>query len=134
MFCEHCGSKIEESYKFCTKCGSSAISLVENHNLKKGSFSILDDRWWHRLLKVFYIFLYIQILWIVPAVWSSNSSVYVGSYRGGYHYENTYWSAFWCSLLAIAIFMVAVRLIKITVLYIVIGRKPEWKKEFKKFF
>ncbi len=91
---------------------------------------ISSDKWWHRLLKVAYVFMCLQILWIVPVVWSTNSTDY--SYYGGY--TDTPGAAFWYSVLAIAIFMVVTRLIKITVLYVALGRKPEWAKEFKKLF
>lgn len=90
----------------------------------------LDERWWHRLLKVAYIFLYIQILWIVPVVWSVNSTSW--SYYGGY--EDTTGAAFWYSVLAIVIFVVVLRLIKLTVLYIALAQKPIWRDEFKKLF
>ena len=134
MFCENCGNKNDGSYKFCTKCGHpTALSAVESA-IKKNPRSSPDERWWHRLLKVAYIFLYLQILWIVPAVWSINSSSYTNYYLGEYHQEDTYAKAFWYSVLAIVIFVVVLRLIKLTVLYIAIAQKPEWKKEFKKLF
>ncbi len=95
---------------------------------------VTNDKWWQRLLKVVYIFLYAQILWIVPVVWSTNSTSYSGYYGSTYHYEDTPGAAFWYSVLAIVIFVVVLRLIKLTVLYIAMGRKPEWKKEFKKLF
>ena len=129
MFCENCGNKLKEGHKFCTKCGHSASAVDENERKP-----VADERWWHRIAKVVYIFLYLQILWIVPAVWSVNSSSYVGYYSGTSHYEDTYGVAFWYSILTILIFVVALRLIKITFLYITFGQKPQWKKEFKKFF
>lgn len=131
MFCEHCGNNIIGSHKFCTKCGQSVSQEVPT---KSSSGVNLDQRWWHRMLKVLYIFLYLQILWIVPVVWSSNSSSYTGYYGGQYRYEDTYSVAFWYSVLAIVIFVTVLRLIKLTVLYIMLGQKPAWKKEFKKLF
>lgn len=133
MFCENCGSKIKEGHKFCTKCGhsnGSSVPVPEVKNMSPITTTSVNERWWHRLLKVIYIFLYLQILWIVPLVWSANSSSY--SYYGGY--EDTTGSAFWYSVLAIVIFVVVLRLIKLTVLYVALGQKPEWKKEFKKLF
>ena len=129
MFCENCGNKIKEDHKFCTKCGHSNSS-ISTHNIRQGKYPITNDKWWHRLFKVIYIFLYLQIFWIVPVVWSLNSSSY-SYYRG---YEDTTGLAFWYSVLAIVIFVVVIRLIKLAVLYVVLGRKPEWYSEFRKLF
>lgn len=134
MYCHKCGNEIKESDKFCTKCGQPVVvaterTVRETHHIAP----VTNDKWWQRLLKVVYIFLWLQILWIVPAVWSVNSTDY--SYYGGqYHYTDTYGAAFWYSILAIIIFVVVIRLMKVTVLYVVLGRKPGWKKQFKKFF
>ena len=134
MFCENCGNKLQQGHKFCIKCGHSSDGNSGVQEFKKNGAPTLDERWWHRLLKVIYIFLYLQILWIVPVVWSSNSSSYSGYYGGQYHYEDTYGAAFWYSVLAIVIFVIVLRLIKLTALYIVLAKKPEWKKEFKRLF
>ena len=129
MFCENCGNKIDSSYRFCTKCGSSTTGeLKKNSTIQHGQI-ILNDKWWQRLLKVAYIFLCLQILWIVPLVWSSNAESCYYSYCSGSSSES-----FWYSVLAIGIFVVITRLIKITILYVVLGRKPEWRKEFKKLY
>lgn len=130
MFCENCGNKLKNDHKFCTKCGNSNTPETKEEKTS----TLTDEKWWYRVAKVIYVFLYLQILWIVPAVWSVNSSSYVGYYSGTSQYEDTYGVAFWYSILAIAIFVVALRLIKITFLYIAIGLKPQWKKEFKKLF
>jgi|SRR3989344_1578380 len=122
MFCENCGNKLDTSHKFCTKCGHSNIPAEKN--ITKQTESTLDDRWWHRLLKVLYIAAYLPLLIIIPVVWSENSYSY---YSG-----DTYGEAFWYSLLTLIIWVVILRLIKIAVLYVAIGRKPEWKREFKK--
>jgi len=58
----------------------------------------------------------------------------VGYFGGESHYEDTYGMAFWYSILALMIYVAIIRLIKVAVLYITIGRKPEWKKEFRKLF
>jgi len=99
-------------------------------NINKKSVTSLDERWWQRLLKVAYIFFYLQILWVVPAVWSANSTSW--SYYGGY--KDTPDAAFWYSVLAIVIFVVVLRLIKLTVLYIALAQKPVWRDELKKLF
>ena len=134
MFCENCGNKLQQGHKFCTKCGHSYDPSIVAQESKKNAAPNLGERWWHRLLKVAYIFLYLQILSIVPPLCSVNNSSYTGYYGGEYHYEDTYGAAFWYSVLAIVIFVVVLRLIKLTVLYIAIAKKPEWKKEFKKIF
>src|SRR3989338_3315869 len=102
MFCENCGNKNAGSHKFCTQCGHPTVYSAVAPNVKRNPTKSLDERWWHRLLKVAYIFLYIQILWIVPVVWSVNSTSW--SYYGGY--EDTTGTAFWYSILAIVIFVV----------------------------
>ena len=126
MFCENCGNKLKEGHQFCTECGYSTVSdmlkkPVANHPLTT------NERWWHRLLKVLYIIAHLPLLIIIPIVWSSNSSNY---YTGA----DTSGTAFWYSILTLLIYMAIVRLIKIAVLYVSAGRKPEWKKEFKKLF
>jgi len=132
MFCKNCGNKLEKGHQFCTECGHPSVFDMSKNEVITHT-AINNDRWWHRLLKVAYIFLYIQIIWIVPVVWNLNSSS--SSYvLGKYHYEDTYGEAFWYSLLTIIIFITIVRLIKLAVLYVALAQKPQWKKEFKKFF
>jgi hypothetical protein len=133
MFCENCGNKIQEGNKFCTKCGHSNLPISTNE-LKQNKLSMTNDKWWHRLFKIFYIFLYLQILWIVPVVWTSNDTSYGSYYSGTYHYQDTPGAAFLYSVFAIVIFIVVLRLFKLSVLYVLIGQRPEWNKEFKKLF
>jgi hypothetical protein len=120
MFCTNCGKKISESATFCTECGKSTApeTEVKTHN------SNLDHRWWLRLAKVIYIGLYILLPFLLLIVWDENSSGYYGSTE----------DAFWATLFTLIIYIVSVRLIKITFLYIAFAQKPRWKKEFKKFF
>ncbi len=131
MFCENCGNKIDGSYKFCTKCGNTTVQSERKNPISQTNEVPLNERWWHRLLKVGYIILYIPLLGIIPIVWSANSSSYNYSSSS---YTDTTGTAFWYCLLTLLIYMAIARLIKIAVLYIVMGRKPEWKKEFKKLF
>lgn len=133
MFCHKCGNEIKGNDRFCTKCGASVFEAEKAAKHAQHSTPITPDKWWQRLLKVVYIIIWLQILWIVPAVWSLNSTDY--TYVGGqYQTIDTTGSAFWYSILAIIIFVVVVRLIKITVLYIALGQKPDWQKQFKKLF
>lgn len=129
MYCYKCGNEIKEKDKFCTGCGQSVITAEDSCH---GS-PVTSDKWGRRLLKVVYIFLWLQILWIVPTVWNINSEYY-NPFDAKYNYTHTYGVAFWYSVLAVIIFVAVIRLIKITALYIVIGQKPEWKKQFKKIF
>ena len=75
--------------------------------------------------------LVLVFLLVIPLVWSENSSNYDYYTRS---YTDTTGEAFWYSLLTLIIWVVVVRLIKITFLYIALAQKPQWKKEFKKFF
>lgn len=137
MYCENCGNKIENKDKFCMRCGHSIINedAIETTAKQKENVVPNNESRWHRLFKVAYIFLYVFLLIIIPGVWSENSSSYTYSYifsRGTY--ENTYGKAFWYSLLTLIIYLAVIRIIKIIFLYIVYGIKPEWKKEFKRFY
>ncbi len=137
MYCTECGRKIEDNNKFCTNCGHAYFHLVDQNSDRQTNLtSTNQEKWWYRLLKVIYIFIYLQILWIVPVVWSENSSTYVsgGNYSYYGHYEDTFGAAFGYSLLTIVIFVVILRLVKISVQYIILGYRPKWKKEFKIFF
>lgn len=133
MFCENCGNQLQQGHKFCTKCGHSSNASTTFVSSKKQIVNS-DERWWHRLLKVVYIFLYLQILWIVPAVWSINSTSYVGYYGGQYQYRDTPAAAFWYSVLALIISILVLKLVKLTASYIFLAHRPDWAKEFKKIF
>ena len=134
MFCENCGATLQKGHKFCTKCGHSSVPVVQPPHYKPASIDF-HGKWWLRFLNVVYIFLNILLIPIVLAVWGSNKSTYTGYGRiFGYQYEDTYGKAFWYSLLTIVIYVSILRLIKLAVLYISSGQKPEWKKEFKKLF
>ncbi len=122
MFCEKCGNKLKENHKFCTECGHLNLDKQE---FKKTSSNILEQKWWFRLAKVLYIFLYIPLPFVIIEVWSDNTPSH-------YYYDDSYSEAFWYSLLTLVVWVVILRLIKITFLYIAFGKKPQWKKEFKK--
>ncbi len=130
MFCENCGNKIQDDYKFCTKCGNPFGSSVHKDSSQK-PVTITDEKWWQRLLKVSYIISYIPLILVVIVVWSSNSSEYSYYTRT---YTDTSGTAFLWSCLAIIIYVTTIRLIKLAVLYIAFGQKPNWYKEFKKLY
>lgn len=125
MNCTNCGDKTKEDASYCTSCGG------ETKEMKEGDTNLSEDKWWYRVLKVVYIALYLPLLSIVPGVWydttpyySSSAGEYIGSYA----------EAFLYSLITLLVYLAVVRLIKITVLYIISGDKPEWKKEFTKLY
>ena len=130
MYCEHCGTKIDKSHKFCTKCGNATDPAQVKATVTQHPVLALNDKWWHRLLKVLYIIVYFPLLGIVPMVWSSNVPYCYASYSC----YGSYSEAFWYSVLTLVIYVVTIRLIKISVIYVAFGRKAEWKKEFKKPF
>lgn len=134
MYCNNCGSKISGGNKFCTECGHPTLETKEPDIHFSDVPVNQNEKWWQRLSKVIYIVLYIPLLIIIPAVWMGFKSSYTGYYLGQYHYEDTYGKAFWYSLLTLVIYLIILRLIKFTFQYIVYGKKPTWKKEFKKLF
>jgi hypothetical protein len=125
MFCQNCGIQVIGKDKFCVNCGNSLVIRVDGLHL---------DQWWTRSVRVLYIALHIPLLVIIPVVWSANSTTYKGYYLGQYQYEDSYGDAFWYSLLALVIYIGIVRLIKLTFLYIVFAKNPQWKQELKKLF
>ena len=87
------------------------------------------------MAKVIYVISYVPLPVIIYAVWDSNAQY---SYYSSYTKEwTTYGSdseAFWYSLLTLVIYLIILRLIKIAVLYVVLGHKPAWRTEFKNLF
>ena len=133
MFCEKCGNKLKENHKFCTECGHSNLDKQESKPIS--ATNTLEQKWWFRFAKVFYIFLYIPLPFAIFGVWSTNDPYsYYSSYSNQYYSHGSYSEAFWYSLLTLVVWVVILRLIKITFLYIAFGKKPQWKKEFKKIF
>mgnify|MGYP001558409946 CR=1 FL=1 len=120
MYCEYCGNKIEGAYKFCTKCGqptSTDLTVKTSSNTNPS----LDQKWWHRLSKVLYIAMYIPLPFALIAAWDDLS----------YYSES---DAFWYSVLIFIVWIIVLRVIRITYLYIALAQKPQWKKEFRRFF
>lgn len=133
MFCTNCGKQIPEKSSFCTECGYSTEQGVQ---LKTSPANHLDQKWWLRFAKVIYISLYIPLPFVLFVVWSENSEYCNYGYYPNYNTTctNTLGEAFWYSLLTLVILVVILRLVKTTFLYISLAQKPQWKKEFKKFF
>ena len=130
MYCENCGNKLDESDKFCTKCGHSITLTQAKASAQQVAF-LLNEKWWWRLFKVIYIILYIPLPVALFMAWQMNNSTY--DYYTSSRQDTTV-SAFWYSLLTLIVYMVTVRLIKISFLYITVGKTPEWKKEVRKIF
>lgn len=127
MYCENCGHKMDGSHKFCTKCGSP----MRQDKIPVSAAAISDEKWWLRLLKVAYILLYLPLPLFLLIAWSANSS----SYDWYTHTTtDTTGSAIWYSFLTLLVYMAVVRLIKIATLYVAMGQRPQWKKEFTKLF
>ena len=131
MFCENCGNKLENDYKFCTECGRAISNSPLNEHKWQNSKMYTEESWWLRLTRVVYILLYIPLPFLIIVVWSINS------YSYNYYTDtriNTTDVAFLYCLISLIVYIALVRLIKIGFLYVVMGIKPEWKKEFTKLF
>ncbi len=113
MYCENCGDNLKSTDKFCGECGKGA----KNQSSVSPIFS--SGKWWHRLVKVFYIILHLLLLFIIPVAW-------ILSYSFG--------EAVFSTLVTLIVYIIAIRLIKITFIYVVLGGSPEWRKEFKRFY
>jgi ribosomal protein L40E len=124
-FCESCGNELESGAKFCTKCGTKVLSTSTHH------VNPSEEKWWDRLSKVAYIIAYLPLILVLIIVWASSSSEYSSYTRS---YTDTTGTAIWYCFLAILIYSVIMRLIKVAFLYITKGLKPNWKGEFKKLF
>lgn len=124
MLCEKCGSPYSAGDKFCTKCGAST-SEGDTKSARENLEANREEQWYHRLGTVIYVFLHLPLLLIVPLVWSANSTTYVGGV--GYRYEDTPGLALWYSFLTVVIWLLVLRLIKISFRYIVSGIKPKFK-------
>ena len=132
MFCEKCGNKLKENHKFCTECGHSNLDKQEPSQI---NINIFEQKWWLRLAKVFYIFFFIPLPFVVVGVWVENDPYsYYSSYSNQYYSHGSYSEAFWYSFLTLTIWITILKLVKIAFLYIAIGEKPQWKNEFKKIF
>lgn len=122
MHCENCGQKLESNQTYCTSCGTK-VSHQENQNFS-------SDSWWLRLLKVAYIILYIPLPFILYITWTINASTW--DYYAGSKDNSA--AAFWYCVLAAIIYLTIIRLIKIAILFIALGSRPKWKKEFKQIY
>jgi len=144
MFCTDCGKKLEEGEKYCTNCGKSFGDTTENKSeptkhrtpTTEPTFVKTEhrpvspakvERWWDRLFKVFYIFLYVILPFILIGVWDESSCSSYSSYCSGDE-------AFWATLFTFIGYIVFVRLSKITILYIIKGKKVNWRNEFTSWF
>lgn len=136
MFCTNCGAKLNTDTSFCTECGK-ATSLVENQPKPTPSYQTItqpksvSERWWHRLGRVIYYGMYLNLLWMIPLTWSENTSYY-SSYSKTY--SDSYGEAFWYTLLACVIYVGILRVFNIGTVYVVKVEKLNWHKEVISFF
>lgn len=130
LYCEKCGNELEWKFKFCTMCGSPIVQKVLPPKIELPEPEYTTE-WRYRLMKVIYIIGYFPLIILVIIVRSANSTDYNREYQ---YTTDTPWAAFLYSLLAIAIYVIVIRLIKIAVLYVVVAKKPDWQWEFKKLY
>ena len=127
MFCSNCGTRINDSEHFCVQCGSKQLDTrkpKQEVQQKIHEQKETEEKWWHRLAKVFYIVMHLPLLLIIPVVWTLNSTSYV---RYGV-YEDTPALATWYVFLTLIIYLTAIRLMRVAFLYVVRAEKPSWKK------
>lgn len=86
--------------------------------------------WWYRLLKILYILACIFSFLLFAYVWLQNAPIFclLGSCPGSYA------DAFLFGFEITLVYIVVIRLIKLSVVYVVEARKPEWRREFKRLF
>ena len=132
MYCEYCGHKADHGSRYCAKCGYSLKLSSPTEKNSTIETLALSDSWWLRLLKVIYVALYLPLLLVAPLVWSSNAPSCSTYYPQNCH--GSYVTAFWYSLLAIVVYIVVIRLIKVATLYVMLGEKQKLKSEIRKLF
>ncbi len=84
----------------------------------EGGKNKLENKIWYRLLKVLYILAYCTIPVIISQFWGVYKPLEIIIF----------------SILFIVFSIIVIRLIKISIIYIITGQKPEWKNEVKRFF
>lgn|GEM_PF-3614624 len=132
MYCENCGTKLNEGDSFCSECGHP--KRLEKTHGKDLVLSNYEQKVWFRLAKTIYVLLYAFIPFAVVGMWLSVDpyTKYL-KYSDTYSYE-LYWEAFVLSFLTLIVSLVVLRLGKIAFFYIVFAQKPQWKVEIKKYF
>jgi len=115
-----------------------ALSNIIINKIMEEDKNKLENKIWYRLLKILYFFSYCLVPVIVSIVWDNNAPHEYGSFKHetvwfthtlGYYMQSTL-----LIFLTIIISIIVIRLMKVIILYIIIGQRPEWKKEFKKLF
>lgn len=127
MFCTQCGNKLDEGSKFCTGCGMSQVhtsSQTQSYEQREKSVQVTEEKWWHRVGVVAYVIAHLPLLIVVPIVWEDNAQRY------SYILEDYIGSdseAFWACIMTIFFWILTLRLIKMTLKYIVSAKKPKFK-------
>lgn len=144
MYCTECGTRLNKKTTFCTNCGHPQVDAKNGHvNIESPALSVSNEakevivstqeRWWHRLAKVFYYGMYLNLLWIIPLTWTENDGYYSG-YGSTRSYVDTPDEAFFATLMTFIIAVVSWRAIKLVLLYIIRGQSVNWRKEFTSWF
>lgn len=127
MFCSNCGKELQIGDEFCTACGQAVASKVISQQIN----GLQQEVWWYRLLKVFYILLYIPLPLLILLVWSESSTTYDYTTKRS---TDTSGAALWYSFITLIIYLTILRLVKVSTLYIIAAQKPKWRQEFKKLY
>ncbi len=104
MFCTNCGNKIGIDDKHCTNCGNGLVNVRVEETSRSDQKAVNNNRWWHRLGMVIYVFFNLLLLPVVALELSENVE-------------------FFGIFTTIVIWLLVLRLIKIAVRYIASGRK-----------
>ena len=131
MFCENCGKELGNKFSFCTECGNSVKPIPSTAtSTDDQAVALMNEKWWFRLLKVIYGVFHLPLLLVSFVILETNS-----------HYDYTLQTrvedsgaVFWYCILSFIIYLAVMRLIKVAVLYVVFGQKPEWRREIRSLF
>ena len=91
--------------------------------------SDLEQKWWFRIAKVVYIFLYLFLAIGVIASGIDNFYSYDTSIKSNVY---TPGNALTNVLIVIAVGLILIKAIKVIFFYIFLAQKPNWKKELSK--
>ncbi len=130
MFCSNCGTQHQENDRFCLNCGRSLVHTIERPISATPVEHALDS-WWFRLSKVFYILLYFPLIAILAIVWEECRTTYNVTTNS---VDDTLGAALFYSLITVFIYLTVMKLLKVAFIYIAFGKRPNWRKELKKFF
>ncbi len=126
MHCENCGNQIKDGNTFCVNCGHKAPEKSVR------ALNELETKPWFRFLKVLYIFAFFILLVIVYFVFDESSKTWNYSYYSGGSYTYDYGDGIWYAFLTYLGGSAFLKLIKVSLYYVMRGRNPDWAVEFKR--